>query len=111
MNMYAFVIPVYRTVLVSTPRNLQDVSGTCTFSFCLQVPWLEHENNDYSSMERSLSRGGGGAEDDAAATDVDEFGTQRTTSLLTTSYSRHAAVQQSATNPNVVFRRPVDLMY
>ena len=78
---------------------------------CLQVPWLEHENNDYSSMERSLSRGGGGAEDDAAATDVDEFGTQRTTSLLTTSYSRHAAVQQSATNPNVVFRRPVDLMY
>ena len=79
----------------------------CRFS-CLQVPWLEHENNDYSSMERSLSRGGG-AEDDAAATDVDEFGTQRTTSLLT-SYSRHA-VQQSATNPNVVFRRPVDLMY
>ena len=88
-----------------TPRR---VGSMYRFS-CLQVPWLEHENNDYSSMERSLSRGG--AEDDAAATDVDEFGTQRTTSLLTTSYSRHAAVQQSATNPNVVFRRPVDLMY
>ena len=59
-------------------------------------------------MERSSSRG---AEDegDVVATDLDEFGTQRTTSLLT-SYSRHA-VQQSATNPNVVFRRPVDLMY
>ena len=73
---------------------------------CLQVPWLEHENNDYSSMERSLSRGGG-AEDDAAATDVDEFGTQRTSSIRT-SYS---ITKQSATNPNVVFRRPVDLMY
>lgn len=58
-------------------------------------------------MERSSSRGED--EGDVAATDLDEFGTQRTTSLLT-SYSRHA-VQQSATNPNVVFRRPVDLMY
>ena len=62
-------------------------------------------------MERSSSRGGAEDEGDVVATDLDEFGTQRTTSLLTTSYSRHAAVQQSATNPNVVFRRPVDLMY
>ena len=91
-----------------TPRR---VGYMYRFS-CLQVPWLEHEINDYSSMERSLSRGGGTEDDLAAATDVVEFGTQRTTSLLTTSYSRHAAVQQSATNPNVVFsRRPVDLMY
>ena len=60
-------------------------------------------------MERSSSRGGAEDEGDVIATDLDEFGTQRTTSLLT-SYSRHA-VQQSATNPNVVFRRPVDLMY
>ena len=60
-------------------------------------------------MERSSSRGGAEDEGDVVATDLDEFGTQRTTSLLT-SYSRHA-VQQSATNPNVVFRRPVDLMY
>ena len=68
---------------------------------------LDHENNTYSSMEGS-SRA---AEDedvvDVVATDVDEFGTQRTTSLLT-SYS---LTKQSATNPNVVFRRPVDLMY
>ena len=50
----------------------------------------------------------GGVDDgDVVATDLDEFGTQRTSSIRT-SYS---ITKQSATNPNVVFRRPVDLMY
>ena len=103
-------MPHFVSLHITEQYRVFQVSNINRFS-CLQVPWLEQENNDYSSMERSSSRGG--AEEDegdvVAMTDLDEFGTQRTTSLLT-SYSRHA-VQQSATNPNVVFRRPVDLMY
>ena len=49
----------------------------------------------------------GGVDDgDVVATDLDEFGTQRTSSIRT-SYS---ITKQSATNPNVVFRRPADLL-